>query len=235
MSDLGIGIYLWSWCVRVMALIKVAKDMQIVAPSPFGKMTMTRGSATLPASSKYSMLRVTNKARVAVAKFEVLGECASQVRAPTTVKEWNEQYAIIAAQCSGVPGVQGDYSKAWFARSVIIGAMRRQGIEKLRLLNCSVNELALGCPDQSQHIVRFGSGHSTAYGMLNDIGYDGPPELFSMYCCLFSDPSVANVLDAKPEAWARGNILNLRRARKDYEARWGQTPHPAVLLQSFAV
>jgi hypothetical protein len=118
---------------------------------------------------------------------------------------------------------------------VIIGAMRRQGIEKLKLLNCSVDDLAKGCPDQSHHIVRFGIGHATAYGMLNDMSYDGPPELFSMYCCLFSDPVVAKFLDAKPEAWAMGNILNLRRARKDYEARWGQTPHPAVLLQSLAL
>jgi hypothetical protein len=213
---------------------QVAQDMRIAAPKSFGTLAMTRGSAKAT-GDKYSMLRVSNKTRVAVAKFEALGEIVSQTRAPTTVMGWNEQFASIVANCAGVPGVQGEYSKAWFARSVIVAAMRRRGIEKLKLLNCSVDDLAMGCPDQSKHIVRFGSGHSTAYGMLNEIAYDGPPELFSMYCCLFSDPMVAKVLDAKPVAWARGNMLNLRRARREYEAMWGQTPHPAVLLQSFAL
>jgi hypothetical protein len=210
---------------------QVAKDMRIAAPKASGTLAMTRGCNEMK-SAKYSLLRVTSKTRAVAAKFEALGEVASKALAPTTVSEWNEEFEKIVDHCAGVPGVRGEYTKAWFSRSLLIGTMRRAGIQKLKLLNCSVGELANGCPDQSRHIVRFGNGHATAYGMLNDIGYDGPPELFSMYCCLFSDPLVANFLNARPDGWTRGNIFKLRRARSEYEARWGQTPHPAVLLQS---
>jgi hypothetical protein len=214
---------------------QVAKDMRIAAPRASGTLAMTRGSANaILGATKYSLLHVTGKTRAVAAKFEALGEVVSQALAPTTVTQWNVEFEKIVDHCAGVPGVQGEYTKAWFSRSLLIGTMRRAGVKKLKLLNCTVGELADGCPDQCRHIMRFGKGHATAYGMLNDIGYDGPPELFSMYCCLFSDPSVASYLNAKPTGWAKGNIFKLRRARIVYEARWGQTPHPAVLLQSVA-
>jgi hypothetical protein len=84
---------------------QVAKDMRIAAPRSRGTMAMTRGAANVAMGSKYSMLRVTHKTRVAVAKFEALGEVASQALAPTTVTEWNEQFDKIVEKCAGVPGV----------------------------------------------------------------------------------------------------------------------------------
>ena len=170
---------------------------------------------------------------VIVAKFEELGVTIAKGRAPKTIKQWNHNFSLIADACEGVPGVRGQYTKFWLARSALIWLMRKKNIQKLSMSNETPDELAKGCPDQNKHILRFSKGHHTVYAMLNDLGYDGPPELFSMYCCLFADRGVMSALKGKPEAWIRQNLRALRDLRKQYKAKHVQNPYPVVLLRMF--
>ena len=68
--------------------------------------------------------------------------------------------------------------------------MHANCIWKLRVSNESPDVLADASPDCRQHLQAFMHGHATAYAMLNYMGFDGPPELFSMYACLFADKTV---------------------------------------------
>ena len=85
---------------------------------------------------------------------------------------------------------QGKYSSSWLARCILIKSMHANGISKLIAGDASPDVLGDASPDCKQHVKHFGKGHKTVYAMLNSIGYDGPPELFSMYCCLFSESTV---------------------------------------------
>ena len=66
--------------------------------------------------------------------------------------------------------------------------------------------------------------------LFDKLGYGGPAECFTMWCCLFNGKEVRMILRAKPESWLRDNLQTLRAATAEYRAVNGIWPHPAVLL-----
>ena len=62
--------------------------------------------------------------------------------------------------------------------------------------------------------------------MFKDLEYSGPPELFSMYACLFGDDLVMSI----PTDVLTQNEERLRLMRHTYMTSFGQSPHPTVLL-----
>ena len=68
-------------------------------------------------------------------------------------------------------------------------------------------------------------------GLFDKLGYDGPAECFTMWCCLFNDKEVRKILQAKPESWLSDNLQTLRAATAAHRAVNGIWPHHAVMLQ----
>ena len=67
-----------------------------------------------------------------------------------------------------------------------------------------------------------------AQDLFKAVGYDGPPELFSMYCCTFLSGGQreqdADSLD----------VPTLIGAREAFAKRWGLPPHPMLLANGDA-
>ena len=85
-------------------------------------------------------------------------------------------------------------------------------------------------PDAKGHLGRLGKDQRYAQWLFDKLGYDGPAECFTMWCCLFNDKEVRKILRAKPESWLSDNLQTLRAAAAEYRAANGIWPHPAVLL-----
>lgn len=83
-------------------------------------------------------------------------------------------------------------------------------------------------PDQGGWCRRFlGRGKAMTLASLFDVvRYDGPPELFSMYACLFADVALLKVA---PQ-WVEDHVGDLQVEARRYHACHGLHPHPAVLL-----
>jgi hypothetical protein len=59
------------------------------------------------------------------------------------------------------------------------------------------------------------------------VRYLGPPELFTMYACLFADSSVQKV----STAWLVSHSVVLRAKCLSYTREHGFSPHPGVLIE----
>ena len=68
-------------------------------------------------------------------------------------------------------------------------------------------------------------------GLVNELGYDGPPEYLSMFLCFFGN---RDVLKHRLH-WIAENAAELKAFRKQYVKKHsGVQPIPAVLLRDFA-
>ena len=68
--------------------------------------------------------------------------------------------------------------------------MAAAGIRSLLCGRATVEELLLSWPDSRCHMARLGEGHVYVQELFDALGYDGPPEVFTMWCCLFNDPAI---------------------------------------------
>jgi hypothetical protein len=59
------------------------------------------------------------------------------------------------------------------------------------------------------------------------VRYDGPPELFTMYACLFADLAVQQM----STAWLVKHEVELRSRAQSYFKEFGFPPHPGVLVE----
>ena len=85
-------------------------------------------------------------------------------------------------------------------------------------------------PDHLDLLQFLARPQESVVDVFADMEYDGPPELFTMFCCLFASPDVSKILDARDGKWLQKHRAGLRRLRWRYEAKYGQTPHAAVLF-----
>ena len=87
-------------------------------------------------------------------------------------------------------------------------------------------------PDQKKCICKFlGRYSSNALQALQDFGFTGPPEEFSMYACLIDKPDVLG----KGAAFYHEHSNAMRRFRAAYQRSHGLNPAPSVLAKEFAV
>ncbi len=59
------------------------------------------------------------------------------------------------------------------------------------------------------------------------VRYDGPPELFTMYACLFADMAVQSM----STAWLIEHEVEPRSRMLSYFKEFGFPPHPGVLVE----
>jgi len=102
--------------------------------------------------------------------------------------------------------------------------MRHSNIKRLKVTNTvKVQHFRSMFPDQGEWISCVTARCGIVVAMKK-LGYDGPPELFTMWACLFQDRSC--------HGRTLSNALSRKAARllKAYLSEHGQVPHPAVLL-----
>ena len=88
-------------------------------------------------------------------------------------------------------------------------------------------------PDHGDHLRAIARADERMSDVLRSMDYDGPVELFTMYCCMFAGKEVSAILDARGESWLRDHCAALRRLRWQYSAKYNQEPHAAVLLATY--
>ena len=121
---------------------------------------------------------------------------------------------------------EGSYFGPWLARSFLIAAARRHGVRQMQLGNISAAQFSSVCPDQKGWVERLCLRAGPAKA-LQDLGYRGPPELFSMYAYIFNDPLLASV---SSKVLQEHSAL-LKRSLAVYKQQYGLFPHPVVLLK----
>ncbi len=124
------------------------------------------------------------------------------------------------------PGKPPQYFEAWIIRTLMISKMRHAGVRRLRMAGMTAAQFQSMFSDQGAWIKRATS-RAGVKSALESLGYDGPPELYSMWACMFHDPSChmhTGVLSEVKIVQARGLI-------KWYMDEHGMMPHPAILLQ----
>ena len=81
----------------------------------------------------------------------------------------------------------------WTVRGLLLMAMHREGVARLTGANhVTAEAFAMVCPDSKQWFQQL---RGTASDMplskfFQDVGYDGRPEMFSMYACVLGHASL---------------------------------------------
>lgn len=122
--------------------------------------------------------------------------------------------------------------------------MRAQGVEGILLLQgfCgnpvgnmvpfnaaeSISRFSRMFPDESNWIRRLAAEVHAEYAgeLFSKLQYVGPPELFSMFACLYLSTDVV----AHADVWA-GGVERFAELVAEYSRRHGQPPHPNVLWE----
>ena len=106
--------------------------------------------------------------------------------------------------------------------------MREAGIKRLDVCGASVSDFAACFPDQKQLLSLAAGGKRRAGGMLvsevmQNSGYDGPPELWTMYACLCADRDAQKVA----VKWLERHVDALRQVVLNFVNEHGFDPHLA--------
>ena len=159
------------------------------------------------------------------------------IKPPCTIANWasatgGDLKKELESRGHHLPRAKTDgYTLRWTMRAHLVTEMRVAGITSLsnsgRITPRSFAELF---PDQNGWICAWGEHHSDIKSLFHELSYTGPPELFSMYACLFGDESVMHT----PVETLAQNENRLRVMREAYMASYGLAPHPAVLLRELA-
>jgi hypothetical protein len=152
----------------------------------------------------------------------------SDIEVPQTCQAWSSAVDTLMECFKVHPELTGKtdgYSKLWLARSFLFSLMRSHSppVKALALGGISANRFANMFPDQSEwiHLLTARSGVEQSF---KDLGYKGPPELFSMNACLFNHPQ----MDLCPQ-YLHENRVCLQKKVREYKELHGMVPHPAVL------
>lgn len=125
------------------------------------------------------------------------------------------------------------YTPMWTLRGVVISHMRSAGIKQLKVDSCPIARFAKSFPDQGECFKRYqlarASRRATCRDFFSMMQYSGPPELWAMYACLFSDKCCARV----STEWLETHAGALRSDRIAYKKAHSQNPVPGVLLEMY--
>ena len=84
--------------------------------------------------------------------------------------------------------------------------------------------------DMRKHVEDLAEHRGSATELFRTVSYDGPPELFSMYCCIFLCGS-NDQLDINSK---RSSKVELIKSCEKFTAKWGLPPRPVMLLDGTA-
>ena len=165
-------------------------------------------------------------------RHEQLGAILQKMPTPKSTSEWIAAITSATADADQrkFPRKSSSYLWSWMLRSNMIVQSRTRGIHAMTIdksFRCS--ELESMAPDQKKHINMLKDDTTFALDLFNVLGYNGPPELFSMYTCIF----LAKGSEAWEAVWVSDRVDRLIALREDMHRREGIQPHPLNLLQEF--
>ena len=156
----------------------------------------------------------------------------AKVTAPRNLAEWQKRLSqVVEVLAKLLKPKPTAYRVLWTARTWLKAKLAGAGVRRLSVCRTRLKDLLQSWPDCKGHLGRLGEGQRYVHWLFDKLGYDGPAECFTMWCCLFNDKEVRTIVRAKPESWLSDNLQTLRAATAEYRAANGIWPHPAVLLQ----
>ena len=163
---------------------------------------------------------------------ELLGSILQNMPTPKSTSEWLA--AITSAKTDAEKRKFNwkslSYLWPWILRSHMIAQTRAKGVHAMTYPNqfrCS--ELEAMAPDQKKHITKLKDDITSVRVLFDLLGYNGPPELFSMYTCIF----LAKGSGQWDPTWVSNRVGRLIKHRELMLARDGVQPHPLILLEEF--
>ena len=178
----------------------------------------------------YRPLPFSSKFVHAYTQFRKVGLVLRTLPVVKSGTEWAEALssASTSAEAIGLKRtVNQAYSWPWLVRTQLIAMLRSSGVQRLTVGKLTSDQLATMNPDMHEHVEDLAEHSLMAADVLKSAKYDGSPELFSMYCCLFlSSPDKFD-----PEA-VRASRTRLIKAREDFAKLHGIPPHPLLLLEA---
>lgn len=160
-------------------------------------------------------------------------------------KDFKKAASNIDAACPNLAGATDpcEYMKKWLNRGWGLYAMWRGGTDRLDIEGCNVRNFLPLFPDQKDGLVPLltppdGASNNMVNAQplseaIARLSYSGPPELLSMWACLFSDANVTGIIDTQGLEWLKRNVSKLKSLRVAYKKKNGITPHLGVLLKEF--
>jgi hypothetical protein len=235
------------WLLKVLQ-VTMAKLSKTKLPAPWvanvgrnnchhsGLIQLVRGSL--------GMLSASETLDKKIRSLVLFGECLLRTERTTTLAQWTAEAlslkeSIAKLKVAGFKN-KGCYRALWVIRLWLIWCMRLAKCPRLRLdSKCTVKTFRLGFPDQRQWALRFARGVCTLSSakiivLFQTVGYDGPPELFSMFTCLFGDTQLNTLLSSKSPTWLSHQSDTLSEELLHYKDEHGIVPHPAVLVMAVA-
>ena len=137
----------------------------------------------------------------------------AKISAPRNLAEWKKRCAkVVEVLAKLLKQKPTAYRVLWVARTWLKARMAGAGVRRLSVGRTRLKDMLQSWPDCKGHLVRLGEGQRYVQWLFDKLGYDGPAECFTMWCCLFNDKEVRKILRAKPESWLRDNLQTLRAA-----------------------
>jgi hypothetical protein len=121
------------------------------------------------------------------------------------------------------------YLVLWTVRSFMLAGMHRAGVSRLRgEHDIRLSEFAVTFPDANGWCTRLRSRgqYSTLGAFFASLGYDGRPELFSMFACLL----LTTDMQVNP-GWLQSSATQLRRAMRELQSVHGIDQLPAICVK----
>jgi hypothetical protein len=154
---------------------------------------------------------------------------------------------IVNALSKSCPRLEGacnsdGYVRQWLNRCCVFYCMRFQGIKRMKMAGFTVKAfLDLDFPDEKKVVLPLltmpgltqqKALHTKLEAAFQHLGYKGPPELFHMYACFFSNDDFVKVIRSKRPLWIKKNLRVLRRWSEHYYSDHGIWPHPRLIVQA---
>ena len=199
-----------------------------------GKARTGSGVLTLGTmGQQYKLLPFSKKFCVAFDRFRRTGVIIKDLRAPRSCQEWS--CIVTKARQDAIKQglrtvIQMDYSWQWLLRTQLFCIVRSAGVKRMACKDVTMKVLGSMAPDQQKHLKALSEHMVDAKDLFAEVGYDGPPELFSMYCCIFLGKKA---LMYDPE-WVLENRQSLQQSREAFATKWLIPPHPVCMLNSHA-
>ena len=157
---------------------------------------------------------------------------------PKTLGEYKAMASLAVRALKGLnpPGLSkvGDYTIPWVVRSHALAEMRTWGLSSCEVSeDVSIKDFSAMFPDSKSWVGKFVKemgGVSTVKEFFRLLDYPHPPELFSMFCCIFGEARAVAV----GVEYLTEHSQALRTLRTTMTESNGVMPVPAVLFAEFA-
>ena len=182
-------------------------------------------------AAKYSPMEFNKHFERSWVIYGAVGGALRLLQVPRTCREWKQgvEHATRLARDAGASTwTRNPYLWPWLLRSYLLRVARLEGVDRMEVdQDLTVDDIQGMCPDQNAWARRFAPHTMKVQDMFDATGYDGPPELFTMYACLFMSCAEKKV---DPD-WVWQHRAEMIRKRTEFEQEHGLAPHPLELVK----